>query len=340
MKSPDISMLPTPPAGRNGWPWNEADEMLPEKMPNGAAWPRVSLVIPSYNQGCYIEEALRAALLQGYPDLELIVVDGGSTDGTLEIISKYGKWVSYWESEPDRGQSHAINKGLARCTGKYFNWNNTDDVLTKGSLAQTVLALEENPEAGGVTGYVVIIDSESTVVSINDDHPLLKGRSGFLHDVERCIEGLKCGCQPGGLLNRELVVRAGGIDEDIHYAMDVDLFLRVMIHKPIYHIDFPVIMFRMHPASKTSTWVKGRARERLKMAQKLFADPCLPQQLRAIKLKTFASAHRSAADYCIVNRRPFRAAWHTVCRGGLITAARAVEYVSSQKRKQSAIQWE
>ncbi len=329
MPNSTLSDLPAAPASRCGWPWTEECPDLSSTFSHGRDWPRVSLVIPSFNQGRYLEEAIRAALLQGYPDLELIIIDGGSTDSTLDVIKKYEKWLSYWVSEPDRGQSHAINKGLALCTGKYFNWNNTDDVLTKGSLGRTVSALEDNPGAGGVTGYVMIIDSDSNVISVNDNHPLLKGRSGFLHDVERCVEFLKCGCQPGGLMVRELVLQVGGIDEDIHYAMDVDLFLRVMIHKPIYHVDFPVIMFRMHPASKTSTWVSGRAEERLKIARKLFALAKLPPNIKKLKFRAYANAHRSAEEYFLEYDRPLKAVGHKVSRRLLTAAALTAEFVKS-----------
>ena len=86
-------------------------------MPDGSPWPAISLVTPSFNQGQFIEETLRSVLLQGYPRLELVVIDGGSRDNTVEILRKYEPWLTYWVSEPDRGQSHAINKGLARVTG-------------------------------------------------------------------------------------------------------------------------------------------------------------------------------------------------------------------------------
>ena len=101
-------------------------------MPNGEAWPRISIVTPSFNQGQFIEETIRSILLQGYPNLEYIIIDGGSTDESVEIIKKYEPWLTYWVSEKDRGQAHAINKGLERCTGEILAYINSDDYYYPG----------------------------------------------------------------------------------------------------------------------------------------------------------------------------------------------------------------
>src|ERR1700738_5143459 len=105
-----------------GWPWTTETPRLPAVRPDGSRWPRISIVTPSYNQGQFIEETIRSVLLQGYPDLEYLILDAGSTDGTLDVIRKYERHLTYWVSEPDKGQSDAINKGFARCTGELMNW--------------------------------------------------------------------------------------------------------------------------------------------------------------------------------------------------------------------------
>lgn len=322
VRCPKLHDLPSPPTGLCGWPWTEASSPLPEHRKSGGVWPKVSLVVPSYNQGRFIEESIRAALLQGYPDLELVIIDGKSNDQTLEVIMKYEPWIARWVSESDRGQSDAINKGLAMCTGKYFNWNNSDDVLTKGSLERIVDALEDHPEAGGATGYVNIIDGNSKIVSVNDGRSNLQGRSGFLHDAECCISMLKSGCQPGGLFLRELVCQIGGIDNNIHYAMDVDLQLRIMCHRPIYHVDFPVISFRLHAESKTSGHVQGRALERLKMADKLFNDGLVPPSMNKQKSAAFVSAHHSASECFRQSGHFMRCLWHRYLMGCWLLKAR------------------
>src|SRR5436190_18724174 len=126
MRTPRLSEIPPPPPGKTGWPWNE-ETPPPEIMPDDRALPRVSIITPSFNQGRFIEETIRSVLLQGYPNLEYIIIDGGSTDDSLEIIRKYDPWITLWVSEKDRGQSHAINKGLSKATGEILCWLNSDD---------------------------------------------------------------------------------------------------------------------------------------------------------------------------------------------------------------------
>ncbi|MCG2767567.1 MAG: glycosyltransferase, partial [Anaerolineae bacterium] len=130
MRCPTLSELPPPPSGKTGWPWTEESEQLPEMMPGGEPWLRVSIVTPSYNQAQFIEETIRSVLLQGYPNLEYIVLDGGSTDDSVQIIRKYADWIAYWASEKDNGQTDAINRGWQRATGSILAYLNSDDIHT------------------------------------------------------------------------------------------------------------------------------------------------------------------------------------------------------------------
>src|SRR5262245_11264512 len=127
MRCPQLSELPPPPANKKGWPWTEECAQLPDRMPDGSEWPRISIVTPSYNQGAFLEETLRSVLLQGYPNLEYVVIDGGSRDCSVDVIKKYERWIRYWVSEPDRGQSHAINKGFEKTNGDILAYINSDD---------------------------------------------------------------------------------------------------------------------------------------------------------------------------------------------------------------------
>src|SRR6185503_20481856 len=129
MQSPSLNDLPAPPPGCTGWPWSE--ESVRVASPS---FPRITVTTPSFNQRSFLEATIRSVLLQGYPNLEYFVMDGGSTDGSVEIIKKYAPWIDYWVSEPDGGQSAAINRGLQMGTGKFAAWINSDDLLCKNAV--------------------------------------------------------------------------------------------------------------------------------------------------------------------------------------------------------------
>jgi GT2 family glycosyltransferase len=289
---PRLSDLPPAPAGKNGWPWTVESTGVPDKMPDGRPWPRISIVTPSYNQGRFIEECIRSVLLQGYPSLEYIIIDGGSTDETVEIIKKYEPWLTYWESEPDRGQSHAINKGLAKSTGQLFNWHNSDDVLVPDSLATMVRAMAKYPQAGYVHGRRIFINDEGKVRGGNKHG--YDNKIKFLPELTASISALKTGSQPACLMNRDLVIQTGKVDENLHYIMDIDLLLRIaLIKNPIY-IDSPLTYIRIHPDTKSLQWNAQRARERIYVANKIFSYNDLPYSVMKLKKRTLATAHRFA----------------------------------------------
>ena len=156
MRCPDLNELPSPPPGKIGWPWLEGGPRFPNCMPDGAQWPKLSIVTPSLNQGEFVEETLRSVLLQGYPDLEYIVIDGGSTDDSVGIISKYESWLTYWVSESDKGQTDAIGKGFDKATGVRLGWINSDDMLMPGALYAVALLHQCFPQAliaGSVSNF-------------------------------------------------------------------------------------------------------------------------------------------------------------------------------------------
>jgi glycosyltransferase involved in cell wall biosynthesis len=230
-------------------------------------------------------------LLQGYPDLEYIIIDGGSTDQSVEIIKKYEPWLAYWESEPDRGQSHAINKGLLKSTGRLFNWHNSDDVLTPDSLAVTVAAMVRYPDAGYVHGRRVYIDAEGQAKGKKKSNTR---RISHRPELTTAVSILQSGCQPGCLMDKDLVVKVGMLDENIHYVMDVDLLLRIALIKPPIFIDLPLCYIRIYPEIKSLEFNRQRAVERLVIAGKIFADPNLPQSIKALRRKSLASANEFA----------------------------------------------
>jgi len=140
MRCPTLVELPRPPAGKNGWPWIVETPPLASVRPDGTPWPRVTIVTPSFNQGQFVEQTIRSVLLQGYPNLEYIVMDGGSSDESVQILNRYAKWFSHFESKPDGGQVKAINAGFSMATGEILAWVNSDDGYLPNVLG-TVAAL-------------------------------------------------------------------------------------------------------------------------------------------------------------------------------------------------------
>ena len=210
-----LELLPQSPDGRSGWPWDEATLSLPTQMPDGKPWPKISMVIPSYNQGQYIEETLRSILLQGYPNLELHVMDGGSSDSTVAILEKYSRWLSSWVSEKDAGQSDAINKGFARCSGEIFNWLCSDDFLMKGTLQAVAKRFCDKPRIDVIAGACVFqYDDEperTGVWKVDWKDWNLAPYSGVIY-------------QPSCFFRRSLVSRLELVKNDLHYCMDRELW--------------------------------------------------------------------------------------------------------------------
>lgn len=269
MRCPALSELPPPPSEKAGWPWTEESEELLEMMharnvferkkggleipdgngPSSCAWPKISVVTPSYNQGQFIEETIRCILLQDYPNLEYIIVDGGSTDNTVEIIKRYQPWLKYWVSEPDEGMYDAINKGFARSTGEVLAWSPADDLYVAGALLTVGSIFREISEIEWLTSlHKVKIDEGGSLLS----HYRVEGfsKDSFLkgyHNAGDSRSGQYCIAQQSTFWRRVLWERAGGnINKTYRFAGDYDLWARFYEITELYSVDEPLGVFRVH----------------------------------------------------------------------------------------------
>ena len=255
--------MPPGPRDRSGWPWTAGSARLGSET----AWPRLTVVTPSYNQAEFIEETIRSVLLQGYPNLEYIIVDGGSTDGSVDIIRKYARWLEWWVSEPDRGQPHAINKGLERATGQIVAYINSDDVYLPDAFATIARAFVGHPESRWLCGACLSRDDSSRSAALlrprvpEEPTQWLFKPSGEPY----------CFPQPGVFLTQSLVREVGPLREDLHYSFDYEYFQRILFAgvRPI-ELDATVAVFRVHAASKTSSHAAGFAADDMKVADLYF----------------------------------------------------------------------
>lgn len=245
MRSPTLAELPKAPPGRRGWPWTEQSPPVQSTMPDGAFLPRISIVTPSFNQGAFIEETIRSVLLQGYPDIEFLIIDGGSTDETLAIIRKYEPWLAHWVSEKDRGQSHALNKGLARVTGPIFGWLNSDDYYLPGALSTFAGLCNRCPDAVGWAAATQVINETGARAYVLQ--PVAGSREALGEWAHKAFIP-----QPSCLFAAERVRRVGGINEALYYTMDVELIMKLAGLGEFAVAPDVVTCFRLYRGCKTA----------------------------------------------------------------------------------------
>jgi glycosyltransferase involved in cell wall biosynthesis len=192
-------------------------------------WPKISIVTPSFNQAGFLERTIRSVLDQNYPNLEYIIVDGGSTDGSLEIIRRYEDRLAWWCSEPDGGQSDALNKGFGRATGEIVGWLNSDDLYCPGALHQVGRYLDCHPEVDALHGSLYIIDGEDRLLDAYWSGPFGMAQATYIFHV-----GLNFH-QQTLFWRRELMGRAGMIDRTLNFSMDRDFIIRLLVHGRLQH---------------------------------------------------------------------------------------------------------
>lgn len=266
-----LAELPPPPVGKTGWPWTEETQPPATTMPNGLPWSKISIVMPSYNQGQFIEETIRSVLLQNYPNLEYIICDGDSNDETQKILEKYSPWLSFWQSKKDRGQGHAINLGFSIASGDYFGWVNSDD-LYLANCFQLVATHFSKHKSDFVYGDSISLYQNDTKTYYSYGKVVLDRYLRF-----------------GGLIASHAAFWKSTIHapicETISCAIDYELWLRLLPRKARSHLKAPLGVFRVQPQSKSSharyqtLWKSDR--------EKIFSTYGLSPQRRSFILYEF-----------------------------------------------------
>ena len=205
-------------------------------------FPKVSIITPSYNQAQFLEETILSVLNQDYPNIEYIVIDGGSDDGSKEIIEKYADRLAYWQSQKDKGQTDAINQGFAKAKGEILAWLNSDDILYPKAVSAAVRQLRAHPEVGMVYANCHWIDAEGKVIG---DFPaaqtdLKKLRRGYVHIPQQTA-----------FFRADLWKKVGPLDDSFYFAMDYDLWTRLASQAPLLYVQELWAAFRLHEGAKS-----------------------------------------------------------------------------------------
>lgn len=270
--------LPPPPSAKSGWPWVEHPHSVNNQ--EFASFPQISIITPSYNQGQFIEETIRSVILQNYPNLEYIIIDGGSTDNTLEIIKGYENRISYWVSEPDQGQADAVNKGWEIARGSILGWLNSDDLYTPGTLQIVAETWRNHPN-----GLMFFGDAHSVDIELKKiDTKVMKGYT--LNELLKWISMP----QPAVFITPDLFRSIGKINTHLNYALDWEFFskawMRSDISSKFYYIDKVLALSREYKNTKMSTGKIEIADERLQILDKMWVEQ-LNQKEKTLK-KRFA----------------------------------------------------
>jgi hypothetical protein len=266
-----LGMLPPSP-GRRGWPWDVQTSPFAE---DGAGWPKISIVTPSFRQGDYLEETLRSVLLQNYPHLEFIVMDGGSPDASPAIIARYRLWLSFARVAPDRGQSHAINLGFSLASGDLYGWLNSDDFYLPGALRRVGEAWRRGAR-GFLYGDSLSLDEATRRFRHN---PAL-----FAHERYLKFPGLvpSHGSFWAGRSHQPLW-------EEQHCALDYELWIRLLPGLPRRHLRWPLAVSRLHAAAKSfdpalkRQWDEDAARNGRAHPELYRSRPWLDREFRLVQ---------------------------------------------------------
>lgn len=268
-------------------------------------YPKISIITPSYNQGQYIERTILSIINQGYPNIEHIIIDGGSTDNTVKIIKKYKKQISYWISESDDGQANAINKGLRICTGELIAFQNSDDIYLPGAFKIVADEYINNPNFGVYYGNFLHIDDEDNII---DEQKLINAYY-FL----QVLKGPQIHNQ-SAFWTKLVLENIGNFNEELQFDMDYEFFSRILYHKiPVKYINKFLGAFRHHYNSKTKT-LQNISKKELSLVSKMyknkrFITKITPKYLgRTISIfyKALTHIYNGDVNYLFRNRIKFK----------------------------------
>lgn len=274
--------------GSGLWPESVAGLPAPIATCEPKLLPKVTIVTPSFNQGLYLEETIRSVLSQGYSNLEYIIIDGGSTDNSVEIIRKYEPWLAFWVSEPDDGQADAINKGFRRSTGEYLGWINSDDILYPNAISRVMDAFGAYANIDLVYGDIVqgqMVDQGS--------RPLLGQQLEFTEMLRTLQVPIP---QQGSLWKRAVIDRCGSLDARWHVVLDREFFTRVAQKCQILYLPGVLGFFRNHEHSKSVSQNRRWLTELPQMYREFFDQRDLPIGLRQLQRETMGVVFLTCAS--------------------------------------------
>jgi glycosyltransferase involved in cell wall biosynthesis len=261
----------------------------------------VSIITPSFNQAAFLRQCMLSVLGQDYPELEYVVVDGGSSDDSPAIIREYADRLAWWVSEKDSGQAEAINKGLAHCHGEVVAWLNSDDYYLPGAVTAAVGVLEAHPGVALAYSNMQAVDDEGRLLNV------LTYRQQSLQDL-LCFGIIG---QPATFIRRAAIEAAGGLDPGFHFLLDHQLWIRLASGGEILHVNDTWAAARYHAAAKNRLMAQEFGREAFRIVEWASADPRLQGVLKPIRTRARAAAYRVEARYLVDAGQPWRAlrAW-------------------------------
>jgi glycosyltransferase involved in cell wall biosynthesis len=279
---------------------------------NKKDYPKISIITPSYNQGPFIEETIRSVICQDYPNIEYIIIDGGSKDGSVDIIRKYESQLSYWVSESDKGQTNAINKGLIQAKGEIIAYLNSDDLYTPDAIRTAADFFKTHPDIDMIYGDIIHIDQHSEFINLHKTGKIL------LENYLSCEVYLP---QPTVFFRKRVIEKIGYFDDTLNLAMDLDYWITIFLYFQTEYIPDTLAKARIYPAAKSSAEKLKYLRERLYILDKTFSNEDLmksyfksDEKVKELKNKTYSTVHFFGGLEYLKNRQ-WNIALHHIMKG-------------------------